>query len=781
LQKAEPRSALQETPTLSLDLDYLTSPGAAVGTVAYMSPEQARGEGVDTRTDLFSFGAVLYEMATGRGAFTGKTTAVIFHAILDAAPPPPLQLNPGLPPRLEEIIHKALEKDRDLRYQHASEIRTDLKRLKRDTDSSRGAAVPAAGRDVGAGLAPALGPDGGVEAGLPRHFENGGVKPPLQIDSSDSQIIGGLVKRHKKAIMALIAGGIVIAAVTVYALHRASFHAPAPPAALEFTRVTGSGDVQQADISPDGKYVAYVRETAGKQSLWLKQLATDSDMQIVTLGEDSCPGVAFSPDGSYIYFVRESPQKLIGDLYQVASLGGTPRKVLADISGPPAFSRDGQRIAFVRNSLSESSLFTASLDGSGERVLASYKRPEGIDPYRAAWSPDGKTLAFFHMSNRAVLTSVEAESGPAQPVAGAHAWSRVLDLTWLPRGRRLLIAGWGGGSISQLYEVSLERGETRRPITQDLSNYWGIRGSADGKTLLALQHQILITIQVTTPGKESEARPLSAGNQNWDGDAGLAWTPDGKIIYYSAPFGKPYIWEMGADGSNFHLLNDAILPSFNPAISLRGDFIAFQRITFEPNKSNGQPNIWRMDRAGGNLRQLTRGNADSDPAVSADGRWVVFTRSQGGKNVLMRVPSGGGPTSQLTDNADWASVSPDGKWIACVHITGQNQPYGLAVIPFVGGQPAKAFPLPASAAPAAGAAYFSFPLHWTPDGRAISFINSVNGVDNIWEQPTSGGPPKAVTHFTSDKIFYFDWSHDGRLALSRGTQPTDAVLIRNYE
>ena len=156
------------------------------------------------------------------------------------------------------------------------------------------------------------------------------------------------MKRHKKAIIALMAAGMVIAAALIYALYRAASHAPAPPAALEFTRVTGSGDVQQADISPDGKYVAYVRETAGKQSLWLKQLATESDVQIATLGEDQCPGLAFSPDGSYVYFVRQEPLKPNGDLYQVPSLGGTPRRMLAGISGPPAFSPDGQRIAFVR-------------------------------------------------------------------------------------------------------------------------------------------------------------------------------------------------------------------------------------------------------------------------------------------------------------------------------------------------------------------------------------------------------------------------------------------------
>ncbi|MGO9272988.1 MAG: protein kinase domain-containing protein [Terriglobia bacterium] len=740
-QAGRPQGApLLETPTASIDLDHLTSPGAAVGTVAYMSPEQARGEEVDTRTDLFSFGAVLYEMATGRGAFTGKTTAMIFHAILAEAPPPPLQLNPGLPPRLEEIIHKALEKDRELRCQTAAELRAELKRLKHDTDSG-----------------------GSVATGLPRQGASGGVKPPLQGDSSDSQMIAGLVKRHKKAVIALVAAGMVVAAALVYSLHRNGSHAP--PAALEFTRVTGSGDVQQADISPDGKYVAYVRETAGKQSIWLKQLATGSDVPVATLGEDQCLGLAFSPDGSYVYFVREDPLKPDGDLYQVPFLGGTPRKMRAGISGPPAFSPDGQRAAFVRDTFGGGSLLTASLDSSGERVLASYKRPEGISGNRVAWSTDGKTLAFVHQSPQPVVTTIEAEGGSAQPVAGAYWWSGVRDLTWLPGGRHLLIAGWGGGATSQLYEVSLEGGE-RAQITHDLLNYWAIRASADAKTLVALQWQALATIQVATPGKESEARSLSAGNQSYDGSAGLAWTSDAKIVYSSVPNGYPSIWEMGADGANPHRLNDAIQGSYMPAVSLQGGFITFYRY------GNGQVNVWRMDTDGSNLRQLSQGKQDMGPAISPDGHWVVFTSSHGGKYVLMKVPSGGGPASQLTDYPSWSpSVSPDGKWIACVYSPGQNQPASLAIVPFAGGQPAKVFPLPASAVA---------PFHWSPDGTAISFVNSVNGVGNIWEQPVEGGPPKPVTHFASDKIFYFDWSRDGRLALSRGTEPTDAVLIKNF-
>jgi Tol biopolymer transport system component len=230
---------------------------------------------------------------------------------------------------------------------------------------------------------------------------------------------------------------------------------------------------------------------------------------------------------------------------------------------------------------------------------------------------------------------------------------------------------------------------------------------------------------------------------------------------------------MDADGSNPQRLtsNDASSASAFPAVSLRGGFIAFTQW-----ERNGQLSIWRMDIDGSNLKQLSQGRLDWHPTISPDGRWVLFTRNESGKISLMKVPSQGGSASQLTDyNSYLSSVSPDGKWIACFYIPSQNQPTSLALVPFAGGQPAKVFPLPAT---------FTgdlLTILWTPDGRAISFINTMNGVGNIWEQPVEGGPPKAVTHFTSDKIFWFDWSRDGRLALSRGTDTTDAVLIKNYQ
>ena len=727
-----------------LDDDTLTSSGASMGTVYYMSPEQARGEELDARADLFSLGVVLYEMATGKLPFSGRAVAMVFDSILHSQATPAMQLNPQLPAALEHILAKSLEKEAVLRYQSAAEFRADLKRLRRDLDR--------AVADASSLSAPRI------------STQQGDI-------SSDSAVIASLVKRHRRTIITWSAAALFLAAILVYGLSRLGSHVSAPPASLEITRVTGSGAVQQADISPDGKYLAYVRQQAGKQSLWLKQLSTDSEVQIASLQGDVCVGLAFSPDGSYVNFVRQPRMTFAGDLYQVPALGGTPRKMLAGISGPPAFSPDGQRVGFVRNTLDTRGLVTASLDGSTERVLVSLKPPEQIYPFHAVWSPDGKTIAFSRVTPQWILTTVSAEGGPPQPVPDAR-WDFIRDLAWLPASSDLVVAGVPQGApksaTDQLYEVPSEGGGTRQ-ITHDLSSYVSVRVSADAKSLLALQEQIISTIQVAIPGKETEARSLSAGNQNRDGYIGVAWTPEGSIVYRSLANQRYDLWEMGGDGANAHPLtsNNASLAAMEPAVSPHGDFL-----TFTQEDSNRHANIWRMDRDGGNPKPLTVGRNNFRPAVSPDGQWVVFTSEQGGHSVLMKLPSTGGTPIQLTDyNSFFPAVSPDGKWIACWYFSGQDQPAQLAIIPFAGGQPSKVFTLPATS---------GGNIHWTPDGRSVAFLIRGDGAVNVWTQPVAGGPPKQVTHFTSENIFYFDWFRDGRLALSRGTEPIDAVLIKNF-
>jgi Tol biopolymer transport system component/DNA-binding winged helix-turn-helix (wHTH) protein len=567
------------------------------------------------------------------------------------------------------------------------------------------------------------------------------------------------------ALAAAVLAGLAVASV-IY-VHTAS-QPPAAQAELELIRVTGSGDIQSADISPDGNYVAFVRGTAGQQGLWLKQLATGRLLELATIGGDECPGVAFSPDGNYVYFARKKPLQPSGELYKVPFLGGQAVRLLDGVSGAPAISPDGQRVAFVRSTLEthgNDSIVTAALDGSGERVLASYQAP-GIHYNRVTWALDGKSLVYPLQSR---LMKIPAEGGTAQALDGLH-WREVNDLRQLSPGGDLIVAGKQSGTASaQIFEMAAA-GKGDRQVTHDLSNYTEVRATADGKSLLAVQDLILSGIQVLTPGKGPEARSLSEENQNLDGFSGLAWTPQGKIVFFSEPSQRAELMEMDGDGTHVQRLagHDIQLQISDPAVSPLGDFIVMSYWS-----ADNDANIWRMNMAGGEQQRLTTGKQDFPPSVTPDGKWVVYSSIQGDEPVLMKVAAQGGQPVKLTGySADLPAVSPDGKWIACYRIPNRNQPASLLIVPIAGGPPAREFQLPETAE--------RLLPDWTPDGRAVSFVNDVNGVGNVWQQPVGGEAATPVTHFTSGKIFNFRWSRDGRLALSRGTESMDAVLIRNF-
>ena len=300
----------------------LTTPGTAVGTVAYMSPEQARGEELDGRSDLFSLGGIVYEMATGKIAFDGNTSAVIFQGILDRNPRPPAELNPAIPFKLEEIIDKALEKDRDLRYQSAAEMRSDLKRLKRDS----------LGHSSRSGIA---------AASVPSAQGSGAVQP------SASETVA-VAKRRRSGTNLVLAASLLMVGAGIYGFYNRFAQwrgdaGPIPFQNMSMEKLTNSGHAVLATISPDGKYVVNaVDEGQGQQSLWMRHVATGSNAQIMKPMEGRYTGLTFSPNGDFLYFVRSDPQHPgVGFLYQIPVLGGTPRKLVDDVDSAVSFSPDG--------------------------------------------------------------------------------------------------------------------------------------------------------------------------------------------------------------------------------------------------------------------------------------------------------------------------------------------------------------------------------------------------------------------------------------------------------
>jgi Tol biopolymer transport system component len=371
----------------------------------------------------------------------------------------------------------------------------------------------------------------------------------------------------------------------------------------------------------------------------------------------------------------------------------------------------------------------------------------------------------------AKIVEFNADNGTEKEIGSR--WSYITSLAWLPDGSGLVIVATEQShsfeSSYQVWSVSYPGGEARK-ISNDLNNYGGDNGgitvTSDGNALLTTQYEFNSNMWVAPDGDAARARQLTLGK-----NVEPAWTPDGRIVYVSinAP-GLQVLMIMNADGTGEKQLSDGTHIDSLPSVSPDGRYVVFKSLR------DGNSSLWKMSIDGGQPTRLTKDSLDLYPQFSPDGRWVVYVSFAGAAS-LWKVPLEGGQPIQLTDKA-WTfapAVSPDGKLIACEYREQRpNSIRKLALIPFEGGQPVKLFDLPATAD------YEN--LHWSLDGRALLYIDTRDGVSNIWSQPIDGGPSKQMTNFTTDLIFYFDWSRDGKqLAVSRGNQPSDVVLISNFK
>jgi Tol biopolymer transport system component/predicted Ser/Thr protein kinase len=724
--------------TLSMDPEHLTSPGAALGTVSYMSPEQVLGKPLDARTDLFSFGVVLFEMATGVLPFKGDSSGAIFDGILHKAAVSAVRLNTEIPVELEQVIQKAMEKDRDLRYQSAADLRADLKRLKRDTSSGRvNVASGAIATERSSGSM-------GIAAG-----------------QSGSGIAAPLVKTGvpKYAIAAVV---IVLLAAAVFG----AFKLLVRPRGLnlqnmQITKLTDSGKAELVAIAPDGRYIVYVLVDSEQQSLWVRNVATKSDVQVLPPDAVAFAGLSFSPDGDHIYFVRsDKSTNNFRYLYVMPVLGGAPRQLIRDVDTGLSFSPDGKQMVFLRGvpARTVTEVHVANVDGSDERLLLTLQSP-AFNMTGAAWSPDGKSIVVpsyqLGKENKWALNIIRVADGSVRELySGPDLIGRP---AWLPDGKGIVVPfGLLRESRRQILIVDYPSGERHR-FTNDLTSYgFNIDMTRDGQMLVATESRRIAHIWVLPQGQTAQAKQITFGEA---ADTGVSPGPGGKLIVRTH---TSDLVLMNADGNQrTQLIPEA--HNFNQVSSCGDRYIVFESF------SGKHVDLMRTDADGGNPTKL--GEEAFNSECSPDGTWVL----NGTLSKLYRVPVEGGTPQQIPNVQATASafaISPDGKWVAYGYAEGNPVPVPkFAVIPAGGGAPTHVFQSPNNPRG----------FRWSPGGEGLQFLLTRNGATNVWEQPLAGGPPRQVTNFTSGLIFDFSWSRDGKqLFLAKGETMSDVILMSNF-
>ncbi|HXM36369.1 MAG TPA: protein kinase [Pyrinomonadaceae bacterium] len=739
-----------------------TAEGVVIGTAAYMSPEQAKGTKVDARTDLWSLGAVIYEMVTGHLPFAGETPTETISLILQKGPAPLSRYTHEAPAELERIVTKALTKDREQRYQTAKDLLIDLRNLKRklEVDAEIDRTVPLQFR---AATSTSSGQSTPATASGSTHV-------------SSAEYLTKEIKRHKKGVAVVLAVFSIAVIGLAFGLYKIFSHKQRFDLQTgKITRLTSNGRVGSASISPDGKYVAYTAlDDLGQSSLWVKYVATSSNVQIVPpAGPDVLFGQStFSPDGNYIYYLSTEKGRVPGVLYQVPVLGGTSKKLLEDVSRI-SFSPDGKRFAFERRYASggEDAVMVVNADGSGEQKLAVRKHPDYFLP-GTAWSPDGQTIACpiggFTGGYYRSITVIKVSDG-TQKILTSRRWNDVERPAWLPDGSGVIATAQEKvGDQSQLWQISYPEGEART-LTNDLSDYHLVSLTADASALVTVVSDTTSNIWLVPNGEWNNGRQLTSSKTN--GILSLAFLHDGRILYQSSASGNSDLWIMDPDGRNQKQLTDDVAIERSASATPDGRYIVFDSLR------SGAPQVWRMNIDGSNAKLLTDSRGFI-PSISPDGKWVVYTMFGPEGFNIWKISIDGGEPVQITHKYSAAStISPDGKLIAYYYLDQRTATTKIALLPFEGGEPSKLFDI--SQPFTSG---FNNPVRWTHDGRAFTYIVNRAGVSNIWIQPIDGSPARQLTDFKADRIFSFDWSHDGKwLALSRGPEQRDVVLMSDFK
>lgn len=765
-----------------------TQAGLVMGSVRYMSPEQARGKPTDERTDVWSLGVVLYEMVTGKNPFEGETVSDSLAALIHVQPEPIDNFVKGVPAELQEIVSRALEKDVANRYPNAAEMATALKHFHyqlehADIAENKTANVPVVSTTDGTDRISTTENPTLIHRTLSAEVvENR--------RSGDIDIAAANGARRKVNILLPV----TVLLLTVVLGVGAWWFGPrilrkAHPAfsSMQVVRLTEEGKAFSPEISPDGKYVAFVSYDDGMSALNIRQVGTDSSVQIVPRTSYRIPQPTFSKDGNYIYYTLVDSG--VGTVYQIPTLGvsqsGESKKIIADVDTKISFSPDGKQFVFARHNPTRGgdTVVISAADGT-ESTPFTTTREIGYDSIgNLAWSPDGQTIligAFKRAGDgqqrvKLLLMSVKDKT---TRVLGEKAWLGASSFNWLKDGSGVLfVARSELENSSQVWFLSYPDGVPRQ-ITNDPNDYSTLSLADDEKTMATSKVDAISSFWTYDPATR-DVRQIMAENRNNAGFAGIDAGGNGKI-YYTKKIGKGVsIVEADASGANERsLISDGSL-NLQPAVSKDGKYLVFV------SNRAGNQSIWRANIDGTNPVRISdeTENQDYDPQISSDSKEVVFTRAaqDGGKSALMIVPIDGGETRALlpenTPTHMYLRLSADGTKMAYCAINYDEKAVSLdaklVIVDFDGknvGKIEKEVSMP-----------FGDSFEWSPDGKSM-VATPLEGNSNIMSYQLDGGKPRKLTEFNSGKIISLNWSADGKLLyVVRGVFNSDLILIKETQ